>query len=204
MSWYRSYYLGKIEDGKIFPLGLYDNNRNIYPVFTKSRSFASELYEDFSEIPDDMISDSLRKDFPEYSSDKELRQYFEYLEAEKLGSAEFTKRGYFLISDIEEYQKTGDSEDLFYDYIDENLYGLRLANELKFGEPKPVKDEFGEEYTPHACKDYAYFAYNDYNSREYEVALLKNAIETYEHESREGLDYKRNSAIHYVIILTEG
>ena len=75
----------------------------------------------------------------------------------------------------------------------------KLENELKLGPSRPVKDEDGYEYTPHSARDYMFYAYPDYQSREYDVFMLKRALHMlYE-------DYQlKDKGYEPVIILSQG
>ena len=61
MSWYYDYYLGyrDIINRKIYPLGVFDDKQIIHPVLTRSKSFASSLYENFDPIKTSEISEEL-------------------------------------------------------------------------------------------------------------------------------------------------
>lgn len=199
MSWYRSYYIGELRDGKIYPIQCFDEKGHFFPVFTRSRSFSSDLYQDFSEVPEDKISDELKAAF----SNEIPNAYFKWMDADDLGSSDYIKHGYFLINDVERYEKTGDSDDLFYEQMEPSVYALKMKNELAFGVPKPEVDEEGNEFEVHSCADYAYYSYPDYHCREYEINMLKQAICMYNEESSRGIG-SYNSKIHYVILLSEG
>lgn len=199
MSWHRSYYIGELRDEKIYPIQCFDESGRFFPVFTRSRSFSSDLYKDFCVVPEDKISNELKAAFP----NEIPNQYFEWLDADDLGSGDFIKTGYFLISDIERYKATGDAEDLFYETMPPSVYAMRMKNELIFGAPKPEIDAEGNEFETHSCAEYAYFSYPDYHSREYEVSMLRQAIRIYDEESHRGIS-SYNNKIHYVILLQEG
>ena len=186
MSWYYSYYVCyKDKDNILYPLGMFDYTGHMRPVFSKSRSFASDLYERFIRIKSaDMISDELmrawRMDYYEEVTKKDLLPYVSYLPLKELRYGNIEKRGYFLIEDIQAYLKDDYSEDIFYDYLTPELYAIKMESEQKYGPPPPTTDCGGYEYTPHSVRDYAYFVYIDYNSEEYETKQLLDAMEIYE------------------------
>ena len=182
MSWYVHYYLGyKTKEDKIYPLGPYDCFGHLYNIFYRSRSFTSDLHEDFFKINEQQSTDELKKSFSYENYDGEIIfADVEYLPLNKLPSGSYVKSGYFLIEDIQNYLKDEDPWDLFYDCLDPTTYALKMESELKFGKPTPKKDCEGNEITEHSCADYAYFAYPDYFSKEYESALIRNAAEMYE------------------------
>ena len=63
MSYYYSYYAGYKYDGKIYPLGPFNCFGKLRAIVEKSRSFASDLHNDFYDVPDDAASDELRERF---------------------------------------------------------------------------------------------------------------------------------------------
>ena len=187
MSYYYNYYIGyKTKENKIYPLGPYDAFGKMHSVFYRSRSFASDLHEDFRRVQDEQITEELAKEFAyeDWNGEKKVQQ-LKYLPSSELPSGNFIKRGYLLSDDINEYEKTGDSWDLFYDFMTPAVYLMRLQNELVFGSPvkKEKKDDedwedAGDEKRP--CSDYSYFAYVDLGSKEYEVHMLQLALQAYE------------------------
>ena len=201
MSYYYNYFLGyqRNDNGLFYPLGPYDMNGTMHNVLSRSRSFASDLHERFYLIPKEKYSVALEEEFryEDYSGKAYIGDVrFAYLGS--LPSGSYIRKGYFLIDDIIAYERGGDIFELFYDYIPLEVYAQRMQNELTFGPPKPKTDEFGEEYEVHSCKDYAYYAYPDYTSEEYETWLIRNAIDMYEYGVKE-LDDSR-----IVVLETEG
>ena len=183
MSWYTIYYLGIMDkDGKITPLGPYDNNLNLRCVRCTSRSFTTDLKDYFRPITKEMLTDKLRMEFPHEveDADKEdgqIYQYFEYSPLDKLPKGEWVKSGYFLIEDIQAYLKYKNGEEDYFEGFFYELtpfeYTLKLENEIKFGKPEPKHDSEENELVCYSCADYAYFAYPDYSSMEYEAFLLR-------------------------------
>ena len=179
MSWYYTYYIGGLtKDGKIIPLGMYDREGKIHPAIEKSRSFASDLHEQFSPITKDMISEEFEKEFSyeDYTGKKVLDlTYLSYLPLKDLGSTDYIRKGYFLIEDVRQYEEDGETWDLFYDWLTPQVYAVKLENELKFGPPQKEYDVEGEDCTPHSVRDYMYYAYPNYDSREYEASRIIDA-----------------------------
>lgn len=173
MSWYVNYYLGIMDlEGKIRPLGPFNSDGELCCIRSTSRSFTTELHERFNIIQAQQYTDELRKHFKyDTAEDSETSRFFGYLEIDKLPKGSYIKRGYFLLEQVNEYLETEDSD--FWNVLTPQQYALKLDNELKFGPPKPKKDEYGEEITEHSCADYTYFAYPEYQSEEYESELLR-------------------------------
>ena len=204
MSWYYTYYLGYIKkddkEEKIYPLGPFDYKGKLKDVFSKSRSFASDLHEDFRDINADQLDESFLKALgieKNYSCIK-------MLSLSDLPKTDYVKSGYFLLSDVEEYYKyknecsIGDLG-IFYDKLTPEVYGLRLSNEIAFKTKKRIKyDAEGEEIEIHPCSDYTFFSYPDYNSKEYESFLIKNVANILYDK------YLDDENIEVVVVETEG
>ena len=133
MSYYYNYYVGYKKDGKIYPLGPYNCRGQLRSVMTNSRSFASNLYNEFYSVPDNMISDELRQKFENEDWNGNKTTKVKYLPVNELPRGSYIKSGYFLISDVQEYEKTGDTSELFYDTVSPTIYAAKLDYELKFG-----------------------------------------------------------------------
>lgn len=207
MSWYYNYYLGYIDkkDGKIYPLGLFDNKGKIHPVFSRSRTFASDFFEDFSVVEWSKVSQELVKtfylnendnDFPSEGNNREYvnRYAMSYLPLSDLTCKSFIKSGFCLIKDIEAYLSDqqddwGAAEDLKYNMLSSEAFAIRASAEAKGykGEGSDEDDEY------HSCAEYAYFSFPDYYCKEYEAFLLRQAASAYE-----DYDYE------IVILKTEG
>lgn len=177
MATYYEYYIGYMKDDKIYPLGMYDNKGNMKPVIDDSRSFASDLWELFDCVGDNQFSEELEKEFSYsvYGTDR-VREYLRYLKVKDLPTKSYIKKGYFLISDIERFENNDpydDISDLFYEHLSPVAYSAKVMNELKFGKPTPELDCEGEELPVYSAGDYAFYAYPDYHSKEYDAELLR-------------------------------
>ncbi len=203
MSWYTTMYCGIMKDNKIKPWGPYDANGHLKPIYTESRSFTTEIGNLFYHITEENLTDELKEEFKyECGLDPDIgygqiSPYFGYLPAKDIPSSNYIKRGYCKIKDINEYLN-GEYFEGFYDVLDPAEYAMKLENELKFGTPKPKKDEYGEEYCEPSCSEYAYFSWADWNSQEYDAHRMKEMIGVLE-------DYHmKDDGWEYVIIKTEG
>lgn len=200
MSYYYNYYLGiKTSDNQIKPLGIFAADGSMYPVLCRSRSFASDLHDFFDPVKEEMITDELRRQF-EYddcNGEKKMDK-IKFLSLDALPSGSYIKSGYYLLEDIQRYEKTHDSEDLFYDSLTPQEYIIRSDNEIKFGKPGKRIDDFGEEYLPHSASDYGYYMYPDYLCKEYEANVIRIVAEAYEY----GTIYLNHGEI--VVLETEG
>lgn len=198
MSYYYNYYIGyRTPDGKIYPLGPFDANGVIHPALCRSRSYASALHHDFSCIPEEDVTNELRKALGYIESSHKDNIQFDggkWLTISDLPNGSFIKDGYFLIEDVMRYNRTGEAD--FCDCISKEVYAAKLQNEITFGPPLPETDEFGQDVTPNSCRDYMYFAYPNTESEEYEACVIKLAAETFEFAVPKGATM--------VVIETEG
>ena len=198
MSWYYNYYLGySTPDGKIYPLGAYDDKGELHSVFWRSRSFASDLWRNFIELKKDseLISDEFKKAFS--SEDGTFYgEFLSYLPIDELPKGDFVKSGYFLTEDVNRYIHDKEYyDDLFYDKLTPQEFAFKLDNELKHGYVEE-KDEFGYPIT-RPCRDYMWFAYPDYNCEEYEAFLIREFASAYEYS-----DSLKDNEL--VVILSQG
>ena len=185
MSYYYNYCIGYMHDGKIYPLGPYDCNGKLCDVISKSRSFASDLHEDFMIVSEEQISDELRKEFEyeDWNGNKVVN--VKYLPLSDLPVGSYIKSGYFLISDVQQYEKYGKDpyDELFYDCLTPTVYAAKLLNDLAANKnvkntEEPVSDEDEEDTErPHPATDYMFFAYPDYGSKEYECEVIRTAAD---------------------------
>jgi hypothetical protein len=198
MSYYYNYYIC-IEDkktGNIKPLGPYDCNGKLKSIIERSRNFASDLYKDFYNLPQDKISDELRKEFEYEDWNGEKKCELKYLPYDKLPEGDYIVKGYFLIEDLQAWKQGGD-DSLFYSVIEPQIYAELLKKEIIFGKNQPEKDEEGIEYTKPNASDYIYSAVPNYFSKEYEVILIRRACETL-------MDYDLADKYNVIIVETEG
>jgi len=186
MAEYHFYYIGWMDkDQKIRPLGIYDCNGKLHPVISKTRSFMSDLYEDFYYVPDEMITDELRKEFTykDYEDNEQLEK-LRYLPLSQLGSGDFIKTGYFLINDVEAYHNGASTDDIFYEKLSPEAYAAKLQTEISIPHVKKSSEDDDEDDASYgwerSAADFMYFAYPDYLSREYEVHQLRDVAEMYE------------------------
>lgn len=189
MSYYYNYFIGYILDGKIFPLGPYTAGGKHRDALSRSRSFASDLHEDFDVVRDDMISDELRKEY-EYTNYKDEVEMprLKYLRVGELPKEPYIKKGYFLIKDVLLFEEGGyDSDELFFDRLSPIAYAEMVKNDITFGEADDEYDEEGGKFDKHPARDYMYYVYPDYNCKEYEADRLREiAYMLYEYDLPEG------------------
>lgn len=180
MSYYFNYYAGYFDKktNKIYPLGPYSSKHvHIRPILSVSSSFASDLHEDFALITDpEQISIELREEFEWGGIDGEKVFQVKSLPFSKLPKGSFISKGYFLMEDVERYEQSGDEEnswDLFYDKLSPIVYAAKVQSEMMFGQKAPTLDAEGEPLTEHSASDYMYYAYPDYDCKEYEAFVIR-------------------------------
>ena len=191
ISWYYDYYLiyKNKEDGKFYPFGPFDYEGDYKDVLSKSRSFASDLHEEFIDIrsAEDrkaLVSEELLKTIHNGLDEEECQKFYEgdndfywsYLHIDELPKGDYIKKGYVLIEDIERCEDPDAYFEGFYDVLSPDMYARKLENELKFGRPRPQKDCEGEEYTPHSVADYSFYMWVDNTSKEYDAYIIRRAL----------------------------
>lgn len=177
MSTYYTYYLAYEHEEKIYPLGPYDCFRSLKPIFSRSSSFASDLHDEFWHLPDNMMSEELKKEFQHKNFKGDLVSNVYYRPICELPDGDYIKKGYFLMEDVKKYEEDGDDWDLFYDTVTPTVYAAMVQQEKMFGAPKEKKDCEGTPYTPHAASDYMYYAYADRHCPEYEAELIRSTAD---------------------------
>lgn len=200
MSYYYNYYIGYKRDGKIYPWGPFTGNGELFPALTRSASFASDLHDDFYDVKDEEMTEELKKHFSYEVGEDEIEfERVKYLPVKELPTGSYIRKGYFLIKDVEEYESDDEPGwfDGFYDNLTPQVYAAKLEKQLKFGPNKPKKNEYGELYTEHDASDYMYYAYPNYESKEYESWLLRKFADVLH-------DYDLGKDVEYVILETEG
>lgn len=184
MSYYYSYYMGvRRSDDLIYPIGHFDESGDMYPIFEKSRNFASDLHDDFINMESCDASSKLRQIF----SFRFENGLIKYLPISMLGNSNCIRSGYYLISDINQYESTHDPTDLFERRLSPTTFAEMLRNNSRY----PADPRYSAE-------DFAYYAYEDTNSKEFETFLIVQAFSSY-YEWHSGDNYND-----YVVIETEG
>lgn len=213
MSWYHSYYIGiKTKDNKLYPIGPFNSAGRPLPIVENSRSFEPEtLDNDFIPVKENMVSDNFKDAFG-YTNDETGKteldlKYISYLPVEHLPKGDGLRFGYFLIDEVQRYQKIVEEEgtpfdfDGFYDWMTPDVYRAKALNEIQFGAPMEVEDDEGYNVTPRSCVEYMPFAYIDYSSAAYMAEKMRMAhyvYSDYELDRDFGDDWQR------VIILSQG
>lgn len=194
MSQYYSFYVGlkdkttgKIEGYEKLAYDLKDSDEGdvtrFNSIYYRSRSFMPHNYleDNFHSLSEEDLEEKTCRafQFRDMFTDKlQLLNslcYISYAELMNMNS-NFIKTGYFLVDDVEQYQKTKDSEDLFYDSVSESVYANMCAKKI---ESKEMEDDEGFKYTKHGWEDYMYFAYPDYDSPEYLTHILQILADSY-------------------------
>lgn len=169
MSTYYSFYIGyKTKDSKYHAYGPFDKDHKLRPVLEKSRSFISNIYEDFIKLPIEEMDEFLKKHFTyngrSLSSEERIESSLYYLPVSKLPGTNFVKRGYYTTEDIVDYLANG--EPYFSEYYEENEYAIRLSVAFKNGDTEELD----------RLKKFSYFCYPDYESKEYESFVFHHFL----------------------------
>lgn len=197
MSWYYSYYIG-LENKKtkqIIPFGIYDCFGKLIPVINNSHSFASDIKDYFYDLPEEKISEELKKEFEyeDWKGEKTVDLKWAYLN--ELPSDNFIVTGYFLKDDIKEWENNND-DTLFYNVISPQFYNELMKKELIFGKNEPKKDEEGGEYIEPNASDYIYNSIPNTHSKEYDSFLIHSVVNML-------LDYNFDIEEKYNIVIIE-
>lgn len=188
LSYYYDYYIGtKDKDDKIKPLGPYDINNKLHSALCKSRSFASRLYERFYPVKDEQITEELRMEFKYKDWNGNETVDVKYLPLSELPSGTYIKKGFYLIEDIEKYEKHSDESvfdlDIFYDWIPESTY-YRMLEAQRISQISPIHRKVLDEdndYEEHRdLSKYSYYCYPDYECEEYEAAVIRTVAYIYD------------------------
>lgn len=155
-------------------------------------------------------------DISKYDDDyfqKEMR----WLPLSSLPKGEYLKSGYYLISDVSRYEEEKDRNGYVYDFdgfherITPVVYAAKLQAEIISNSGKIAVRErdnnncvneeeadCSDEDTGHRASDYCFYAYPDYDSKEYEASVIRDVVSLFQYASR----LPKNAEI--VILETEG
>ena len=180
MSRYYDYYLAYSKKGKLFPLGPFDRKQKLKAVLSKSESFASSLYQNFDDCPASKLGPKL-KEFFTYNdwNGKPTVGNLKFIKLTDLPKGSILRRGYFLIEDIERYEKNESDyvDELFYEWLTPTAYAAKATNEARFGKPEQQFDCEGFPLPNYSAGDYAYYAYIDHQTEEYEAYQIRDIAE---------------------------
>lgn len=200
MSYYYNYYCGIIDkNGKIKPYGPYDANGKLHCILSRSRSFASNLYEDFCMVKEEQVTDELRKEFEYENYNGEQKCEVKYLPIKELPNGSYLKSGYFLVGDIKDWEAQPDviNFDGFYNMISPAIYAEKLKTQFIFGENTTKVDEDGEIIGEPNASDYMFYCIPDYGSAEYEADVIRQTCYMLD-------EYELPEACKLVVLETEG
>ncbi|MBR1798125.1 MAG: hypothetical protein IJ757_09005 [Clostridiales bacterium] len=190
--------MGYKKDNKIYPLGPFDHKGAIKAVICRSRSYASNLHDRFSFVTEDELTDELKKAFEYEAWDGKVGvQDIKVLMLSKLPTGSYIRKGYFLIEDVERYEKDQCTEECFYVYKSPEVYAAMLKNEALLGPAAPKIDCEGNPIETYSASDFMYYAYPDYSSENYESSLIRDFADVLE-------TYPTISEDNIVVLETEG
>lgn len=180
MSYYYTYYLGvKKEDGKIYPYGPFDNKGKLETVLSKSRSFASNLYERFETVKPEIFSTELYKSllitdyYEEIMNQENSREALEksidikVLPLSALPAGDFIKEGYILYDQIDE------SYEDYWPILSPHEYAERLKNHFMFKDKEKPEDEEDD------IQRYVYHKWMDRTCEEYDSWIIRMMADTF-------------------------
>lgn len=199
MSYWYTYYIGYELNGVVHVAGPhYKESQKAMPALAKSRSFASDLHDDFYNLSENKMGDDVKYQFTYTDWEgKEALEKVKYLPIEQLPSVNFVKMGYYLIQDIQRYQKNKVVErEYFYSMISPEVYLAKVENQMKFGPNPEREDVFSNKIREPDASEYMFYAIPDYDSKEYESSILHQVVDM--------VDYAIPHDAKVVILETEG
>ena len=161
MSQKVTYFFGYY-NGLVYPFAPFDANGKIVPVINKNRSSASSLFYKFGEMKQEEMSEQMEALVPKYAT-----AYWEYYDnISEVEVKDYMIKGYFLIDEVERYEKDGCvfPDEYFTTKLSPMAYAARLANESVV--PRILKED------EPAISDYMFYSYVDENSEAYETRTL--------------------------------
>lgn len=171
MSTYYEYYIGYKTTDKIYhAFGPYTKDHRLVPALVKSRSFASDLHCEFSNLSIDEIDDELKEKFVYKNHNGRDRIDLKYLKESNLPGTNFIKSGYFLTNEIIECMTNNDllynADYYFSEYYTESEYAIKLEAAVKRNDEETINE----------LKKFSFFSYPKYNSVEYDSFILSHFL----------------------------
>jgi hypothetical protein len=170
MSTYYSYYIGyQTADVKLHAYGPYDCKGNLCPILEKSRSFISDLPDDFWNASIEMLDEELTKKFVYKGYNDRLETSLRFLPINELPTTDFIKKGYFLKDEVIEHIAHPDEEFYPTESYSVEEYAAKAASIISnFNGIN--KDEVED------LQRFYFYCYPDYNSCEFESFILRHTV----------------------------
>lgn len=168
-------------------------------IYWRSGSFMPESFSsEFITVNEDDCSDELKEafTFKNWDNTNEFSEVLGYITLDDLNKMDddFVKTGYFLAEDVSKYEKNKEiifDDEIFYDRLSPVVYANMCTKQIK---THTEKDCDGYEYTVHGFEDYMFYAYPDYDSKEYLIHELKIIMNSYQ-ESIEYISEFKNKEL---------
>ena len=168
MSTYYSFYIGyRTKDKKFHAFGPFDKDNKLRPILVKSRSFISDLYQEFYPVRIEDMDEFVEIMFTHssiYGNTDGLVTDLKWLPVSDLPGTDFMKTGYFLTEEIMDYILT--KEPCFSEHYEMIEYSILLEAAVKNNNTEEIE----------RLKKYSFFSYPDYDSAEFESYILNHAI----------------------------
>lgn len=149
------------------------------------RDFTGEFWKvNEADCDEEMVKAFTFKDWHDEDSFTDDLGYLTYEDLSNMNS-EYIRRGYYLVEDVSRYEADDSAlfnEDIFYDHVSPTVYTNMCLKQIK---KHTEKDCEGYEYTVNGFEEYMYYAYPDYESKEYMIHELQTIMNSYQ----EGIDY---------------
>lgn len=207
MSYYYNYYVGQRnkETGKFTTVEPYDANGEPMCLLWKSRSYASDLHDDFDPIYSKDMEDRL-KSFscfvPSSMTDDDYdKDYYKvkYMPYNEFQLSEPFRKGYVLAEDVINYNYNDagcDFSEYARDILTPEQYAAFAHSYMTSKKRRKVYDPSSDEEIKCTPSDYMLFNWVDYDGRQYEQWCITNIISS--------LDISPDNGYELVILETEG
>lgn len=206
MSYYYNYYVGQRnkETCKFTTVAPYDADGKPMCLLWKSRSFASDLHEDFNPICSKEMEDRL-KSFscfvPSSMTDEDYDNGYykvKYMPYNEFQLSEPFRKGYVLTDDVISYSNDVgcDFSDYARDILTPEQYAAFAHSYMTAKKTRIVYDPANDEDIECTPSDYMLFNWVDYDGRQYEQWCITNIISS--------LDISPDKGYELVILETEG
>lgn len=206
MSYYYNYYVGQRNKatGKFTTVEPYDANGEPMCLLWKSRSYASDLHEDFYPIYSKDMENRLKSFscfIPSSMTDEDYdKDYYKvkYMPYNEFQLSEPFRNGYVLTEDVINYSTDAgcDFSEYARDILTPEQYAAFAHSYMASKKTRNVYDSATDEEIECNPSDYMLFNWVDYDGRQYEQWSITNIISS--------LDITPDKGYELVILETEG
>lgn len=209
MSYYYNYFLGKREvaTGLVYPAAPFDDNGKMMCLYSRSRSFASDLWRDMDCLPEERMSEELKAQFRYKDwNDEETIESMRILPLAAMSGKEPFETAYVPVSDVvNKRQYEDDFEEIeFTDRLSPEQYAafcLGYATDVSNTRKVERFDIETNEFVVVELKptDYMYYRWVDTQTKTYESWMISTMV-----HNLDDLAWRPPDGFEWVILETEG